>query len=97
MLNFELMTVVEGRGVLRILLVLRGGVQRYAEVQRASGLHAQLLTTRLRALEAQGLIQHRQVSMAPPHTEYQVTSLGQDIATLLLVIHARLKDAWADR
>lgn len=73
----ELLAVLEGRWALRVLTVLSGGPQRFADLADAvPGVSRSMLTLRLRDLEAAGLVV-RAVAAGPPiSSTYALTAAG---------------------
>ncbi len=68
------------------------GVHRFARIAGYTGASRDILTDRLRKLEAAGIIERRQYSEHPPRHEYHVTEADRE----LLPITLALSD-WGDR
>lgn len=60
-------------------------VLRWSELrQRADGISEKMLAQTLRQLEADGLVHREAKPVVPPHVEYSLTPLGQELAGHLL-------------
>ncbi|WP_329042697.1 helix-turn-helix transcriptional regulator [Streptomyces sp. NBC_00178] len=69
------------------LLVLREvfmGVRRYAGIHANTGAPRDVLTKRLRSLEAAGILERRRYQDRPPRFEYHMTPAGQDLEPVLI-------------
>ena|SRR5438128_2561854 len=70
----SLLAKIEGRWTLQILLCLRGGELRFTDLKVAiPGISSNVLTDRIRALEAAGLVERRYL---PPPVERHLYALG---------------------
>ena len=70
----SLLSKIEGRWTLRILLCLKGGELRFTDLKVAiPGISSNVLTDRIRALEAQGLVERLYL---PPPVERHLYALG---------------------
>ncbi|MEO8406500.1 MAG: helix-turn-helix domain-containing protein [Chitinophagaceae bacterium] len=64
----------------RILWVLRDGVLRYGEINRAViGITSKMLTQALKELEADKLISRKVYPEVPPRVEYTLTDTGKEL------------------
>jgi DNA-binding HxlR family transcriptional regulator len=64
----------------RILWVLRDGILRYGELNRAIvGITPKMLTQTLKELEADELITRKVYSEVPPKVEYSLTETGKEL------------------
>lgn len=70
------------------------GVHRFADIARNTGAPRDVLTSRLRSLEAAGVIERRQYSERPPRHEYRLTDAGNELRPILLSI-MQWGDRWA--
>jgi DNA-binding HxlR family transcriptional regulator len=68
------------------------GNRRFDAIARNTGAPRDILTTRLRALEAAGVLERRPYQERPPRFEYHLTEQGRD---LMPVLHTLA--AWGDR
>ncbi|HUZ02469.1 MAG TPA: helix-turn-helix domain-containing protein [Thermomicrobiaceae bacterium] len=62
---------------LLIVRDLAGGCRRFHELQASTGMSPSILSGRLRALEAAGMVSRRQFSEIPPRVEYTLTDMGR--------------------
>ena len=54
--------------------------RRFCELQEAlGGVNPSTLSSRLKMLEEEGLVHRAQVSTIPPHVEYSLTPMGQEL------------------
>ncbi len=66
-------------GVL-ILLALQGEKYRFSDLRRrVSGVSEKMLSQTLQALEADGFVLRTAYPVIPPHVEYSLTPLGEEI------------------
>ena len=78
------------------LLVIRElafGVHRFDAIARNTGAPRDILTNRLRRLEAAGVLEKRQYQERPPRSEYHLTRAGQELRPVLLSL-AQWGDRW---
>jgi DNA-binding HxlR family transcriptional regulator len=62
------------------VVALDRGPARYSQLQeRIEGISKKMLTQTLRKLEANGLVERRVLSTAPPGVEYRLTPLGRTL------------------
>ncbi|WTW96017.1 helix-turn-helix transcriptional regulator [Streptomycetaceae bacterium NBC_01309] len=66
--------------------------RRFDAIARNTGAPRDILTTRLRALEAAGILERRQYQDRPPRFEYHLTQPGRDLQPVLQTLAA-----WGDR
>ena len=67
-----------------ILRDLLSGTKRFGELKRSLGTISQkVLTSNLRAMEADGLLMREVYPEVPPRVEYMLTDLGQSLKPLL--------------
>ncbi|BCL94368.1 winged helix-turn-helix transcriptional regulator [Ralstonia pseudosolanacearum] len=78
------LAVVGDRWTVLILRELFLGVKRFEEFQAQTGMSSHLLSTRLKRLEADGIVVRHLYSDRPPRHEYRLTSKGLDFYPLLL-------------
>ena len=70
-------------GVL-VLISLRDGTHRFSELRkRIDGVSEKMLAQTLQALEQDGFIERIAYPVVPPHVEYSLTGLGEDVARLV--------------
>lgn len=67
-------------GVL-VLIVLEGGTHRFSELRRKiGGVSERMLAQALQLLVADGFVLRRAYPVVPPHVEYSLTPLGEEVA-----------------
>jgi DNA-binding HxlR family transcriptional regulator len=82
------LSVVGDRWTLLILRELSMGSRRFEEIQVQTGMSSFLLSTRLKRLEKDGVIERRLYSERPPRYEYHTTEKGRDLDEVLLLLRA---------
>ena len=68
------------------------GNKRFDAIARNTGAPRDRLATRLRALEAGGVLTRRRYSEHPPRYEYELTEAGRELRAVLTALRA-----WGDR
>ena len=71
------------------LLVVRElvlGVRRFNDIAANTGAPRDILTTRLRRLEEQGIVERQQYSDRPPRYEYVLTKAGRDLRPVIMAL-----------
>ena len=71
------------------LLVVRElllGKHRFDEIVRYTGAPRDILTTRLRSLEAEGFVTRVQYEEHPPRFEYHLTDLGRSLGPIVAMM-----------
>ncbi|HEX5117676.1 MAG TPA: helix-turn-helix domain-containing protein [Pseudonocardiaceae bacterium] len=86
------LAVVGERWSLLALREVMLGVRRFDQIARNTGASRDILTTRLRGLEAAGVLERRQYEAHPPRYEYVLTDAGRALNTVLLTLMQ-----WGDR
>lgn len=67
---------------------------RFCELQEAlGGVNPSTLSSRLKMLEEEGLVHRVQVSAIPPHVEYSLTEMGEQLRDVIVAI-TRWSNAW---
>ncbi|MGF6376555.1 DNA-binding HxlR family transcriptional regulator [Clostridiales Family XIII bacterium PM5-7] len=78
------LALIENKWKVLILRDLMPGIKRFGELQRSIGHVSQkVLTTNLRQMEADGLIQRQVYAEVPPRVEYGLTSLGESLKPIM--------------
>lgn len=73
-------------GVL-VLIVLEGGTHRFSQLRRRiGGVSERMLAQTLQLLEADGFVLRRSYPVVPPHVEYSLTPLGEEVAEKVRVL-----------
>jgi len=79
-------------GVL-VLVALAGRTLRWGELRRTvQGVSEKMLAQALRTLESDGLVHREALPVIPPHVEYRLTDLGEDLVTRLVPLMAWLAE-----
>ena len=92
--SFSAMPCPVARGLDRVgewwsILILRdafAGMTRFDEFQKSLGIAPTMLTRRLNALVAGGLLEKRRYSNKPPRDEYRLTPRGKDFHPVLIAM-----------
>jgi DNA-binding HxlR family transcriptional regulator len=76
---------------------LTGGPRRFGELRHdIPGISPKMLSTRLKDLEAKGVVARKLIDSSPPSAEYALTPLGYEMVPLIQSIAAfgkKLRDA----
>jgi DNA-binding HxlR family transcriptional regulator len=88
----DALSLVGDRYALLVVREIRYGNTRFKDIAAATGAPRDVLTARLRKLEAAGVLVRRQYSERPPRHEYLLTDAGRELHPVLLA----LKE-WGDR
>lgn len=88
----DALRVVGERWALLAIREIAFGNHRFDEIARNTGASRDILTARLRSLEAAGVITRRRYQDRPPRFEYHLTESGRDLRMILNL----LRD-WGDR
>lgn len=86
-----LSTTVRHVGEWWTLLILHDafdGFTRFDEFQRNLGISSSMLTTRLRTLVEDGLLERRRYQDKPPRYEYVLTELGRSLRPVIVTLAA---------
>jgi DNA-binding HxlR family transcriptional regulator len=90
-LSCPLSTTVQHIGEWWTLLILHDafdGCTRFDEFQRNLGISSSMLTTRLKTLADDGLLERRQYQTNPPRYEYVLTELGRTLRPVIVTLAA---------
>lgn len=88
----DTLSLVGERWALLIVRELSHGVRRFGGIAANTGAPRDILTTRLRKLEATGIVRRELYSAHPPRYEYHLTEAGAELNDVLLTLMA-----WGDR
>lgn len=78
------MRLLGQKWTLEIVRALIDGKKRFNELAQAlGGLNARTLSTRLRKLEAEGIVERRLLSTIPPWVEYELTVKGKALNAII--------------
>jgi DNA-binding HxlR family transcriptional regulator len=84
---------VGDRWTLLVIDALLAGPHRFSDLQESvSGIASNILSTRLKALESEGLVIARTYSERPPRYEYSLTASGKELGSAI-----DLLAAWGSR
>jgi DNA-binding HxlR family transcriptional regulator len=76
--------IISGKWTLLIIRDLADGRSRFCELERSlEGISPRTLSLRLRALEAEGVIDRRTYPEVPPRVEYRLTAKGQALVPMI--------------
>jgi len=74
------MGIIGGRWAPAVIWYLSHGPRRFSELKDdIEGVSAKMLTTRLKKLEADGVIRREVMPTSPPSVEYSLTELGLEL------------------
>lgn len=82
--------MIGGKWKLRIIYVLASHeILRYGELKRLlAPITHKMLTTQLKELEKDGLINRKEYQQIPPKVEYSLTQMGRDLKPVVKEMHA---------
>jgi DNA-binding HxlR family transcriptional regulator len=80
--------VVGDRWTVLVLRELFMRNHRYDEIQAQTGGTPQMVATRLKSLEADGMVERRAYSERPPRYEYHLTAKGEAFYSVVLALRA---------
>ena len=76
--------IIGGKWKCVILWHVRGRVRRFSELRRLiPGATQKMITTQLRQLERDGLIERKVYAQVPPKVEYSISAYGSTLSPLL--------------
>ena len=77
----EVLKHVTSRWGVFILVALRDGTHRFSDLRRKmGGVSEKMLAQSLQALEQDGFINRVSYPVVPPHVEYSLTQLGEQVS-----------------
>ncbi len=78
------MSIIGGKWKTVIVYLISTGVNRFGILQRGiQGISKQMLTTQLRELEKDGILDRKIYAEIPPRVEYSITSKGRSILPII--------------
>ena len=81
--------IISGKWTLLVIRDLADGCSRFCELERSlEGISPRTLSLRLRALEAEGIVQRRTYPEVPPRVEYRLTPKGRALVPLIEVMRS---------
>jgi DNA-binding HxlR family transcriptional regulator len=76
--------IISGKWTLLVIRDLAEGRSRFCELERSlEGISPRTLSLRLRALEAEGIIERRTYPEVPPRVEYGLTAKGRALVPMI--------------
>jgi DNA-binding HxlR family transcriptional regulator len=76
--------IISGKWTLLLIRDLADGRCRFCELERSlEGISPRTLSLRLRALEAEGIVERRTYPEVPPRVEYKLTAKGEALVPLI--------------
>ncbi|HBN5714352.1 helix-turn-helix domain-containing protein [Morganella morganii] len=83
----EILKHVTSRWGILILISLRDGTHRFSDLRRKiGGISEKMLAQSLQALEQDGFINRVSYPVLPPHVEYTLTDLGEQISEKVTIL-----------
>ncbi|SER43075.1 transcriptional regulator, HxlR family [Pseudomonas sp. NFACC02] len=77
----EILNHVCSRWGVLVLVVLLDGTHRFSELRRKiGGVSEKMLSQTLQSLEQDGFLDRKALPVVPPHVEYSLTPLGEEVA-----------------
>lgn len=78
------LSFIEGKWKILILRDLLNGKKRFGELQRSvEGISQKVLTTQLKSLATNGIVERIAYAEVPPRVEYQLTAEGYSLHTVI--------------
>ena len=76
--------IISGKWTLLMIRDLATGSRRFCELERSlEGISPRTLSLRLRALEAEGIVERRTYPEVPPRVEYSLTDKGTALVPMI--------------
>nr|WP_201027360.1 helix-turn-helix domain-containing protein [Serratia rubidaea] len=83
----ELLSHITSRWGVLILIALKNDTLRFSELrQKLNGVSERMLIKVLKEFEKDGLVLRESFPVVPPHTEYSLTTAGQEAAGLITLL-----------
>ena len=83
----EILKHVTSRWGILILISLRDGTHRFSDLRRKiGGISEKMLAQSLQSLEQDGFINRVSYPVLPPHVEYTLTDLGEQISEKVTIL-----------
>jgi DNA-binding HxlR family transcriptional regulator len=81
------MEVIGGKWKLLIMYLVSNGINRFGKMSMMlRSISKQMLTTQLRELESDGIIERRIYAEIPPRVEYFLTPKGQSLLPIIVMM-----------
>ena len=92
----RVLKMIAGKWQMLVLYALRKEKRRYSDLQRSvGGISQKMLTQTLRDLERNGLVKRTVYPVVPPHTEYELTALGESLEEVVYALSRWAQDNMA--
>jgi DNA-binding HxlR family transcriptional regulator len=76
-----------------VLIVLLEGTWRFSQIRKkVNGISEKMLAQTLQNLESDGFLNRKSFPVVPPHVEYSLTPMGQEVAA-----HINTLADWIER
>ncbi len=93
----DILKHVTGRWAVLTLIALQGRTIRFAALKRTiGGVSDRMLTQTLQTLEGDGFVHRKAYKVVPPHVEYSLTPMGEDVAQNVRVLADWIEDNTSD-
>lgn len=77
----EILKHITSRWGVLVLIALTQGTHRFSQLRRKiGGISEKMLAQTLDMLEHDGLVTRRSLPVIPPHVEYRLSALGEDVS-----------------
>ncbi|MEX6664983.1 winged helix-turn-helix transcriptional regulator [Pseudomonas sp. W2-17] len=77
----EILNHVCSRWGVLVVVVLLDGMHRFSELRRKiGGVSEKMLSQTLQSLEQDGFVDRTALPVVPPHVEYRLTAMGEEVA-----------------
>lgn len=90
------LTILGEKWSLLVIRELALNVHRFDQIQRNTGAPRDILTSRLRKLEVEGVLEKRQYQERPVRFDYHLTPVGDELRPILLSL-AQWGDRWTSQ
>ena len=78
------LSIIGGKWTILILRDLASGTKRFGQLQKSlNGISPKTLSSRLKELEKEGIVDKEVYPEIPPKVEYSLTSRGESLRTIL--------------
>lgn len=78
------LTLISDKWKILIIRDLLGGTKRFGELKKSiNGISQKVLTSNLRAMEENGLVNRKVYAQVPPKVEYSLTKVGKSLDVVI--------------
>ncbi|MCF7532564.1 winged helix-turn-helix transcriptional regulator [Pseudomonas petrae] len=89
----EILNHVCSRWGVLVLVVLLDGMHRFSELRRKiGGVSEKMLSQTLQSLEQDGFVDRKALPVVPPHVEYRLTAMGEEVALQMDVLTSWIEE-----